>query len=123
MYQYFIYCRVVVYYTDFPGGSDSKESACNAGDVSSIPGLGRPLGEGNGFPLQYSCQGNPTDREARQAIVHCVTKVRHDLGTEHHHHHHLWELGLKVHKHGTSLDAQWLECSAFIAKGSGLWWN
>ena len=39
----------------FPGGSDGKESACNAEDPGSIPGLGRSLGEGNGNPLQYSC--------------------------------------------------------------------
>ena len=38
----------------FPGGSDGKESACNAGDLGSIPGLGRSSGEGNGNPLQYS---------------------------------------------------------------------
>ena len=47
----------------FPGGSDGKESACNAGDVGSIPGPGRYPGEGNGNPLQYSCLGNPMDRE------------------------------------------------------------
>ena len=39
----------------FPGGSDGKESACNAGDMGLIPGLGRSPGEGNGYPLQYSC--------------------------------------------------------------------
>ena len=38
---------------DFPGSSDSKESTCNAGDLGSIPGLGRSPGEGNGYPLQY----------------------------------------------------------------------
>ena len=46
------------------GGSDSKESACNAGDLSSIPGLGRSLGEGNGNLLQYSCLGNSRGRRA-----------------------------------------------------------
>ena len=45
----------------FPGGSDGKESACNAGDLGSIPGLGRCPGEGNGNPLQYSCLENPMD--------------------------------------------------------------
>ena len=40
-----------------PGGSDGKESTCNAGDPSLIPGLGRSPGEGNGNPLQYSCLG------------------------------------------------------------------
>ena len=49
---------------DFPDGSDSKESACNAGDLSSIPGLGRSLGEGNGNLLQYSCLGNSMGRRA-----------------------------------------------------------
>ena len=42
-------------YLGFPGSSDSKESACNAGDPGSIPGSGRSPGEGNGNPLQYSC--------------------------------------------------------------------
>ena len=45
----------------FPGGSDDKESACNAGDPGSIPGSGRS-GEGNGYPLQYSYLENPMDR-------------------------------------------------------------
>ena len=48
----------------FPGGSVSKESACNAGDPSSSLGLGRSPKEGNGNPLQYSCLGKPMDREA-----------------------------------------------------------
>ena len=58
----------------FPGGSDSKESVCNAGDLASIPGLGRSLGEGNGNPFQYSCLGNSKDRGAWQAIIHGVSK-------------------------------------------------
>ena len=45
----------------FPGGSDGKASVCNAGDLGSIPGLGRSPGEGNGSPLQYSCLENPMD--------------------------------------------------------------
>ena len=45
----------------FPGGSYGKESTCNAGDLGSIPGLGRSPGEGNGYPLQYSCLENPMD--------------------------------------------------------------
>ena len=45
----------------FPGGSDGKESACNEGDLGSIPGLERSSGEGNGNPLQYSCLENPMD--------------------------------------------------------------
>ena len=47
-----------------------KESACNAGDAGSIPGLERSPGEGNGNPLQYSCLGNPMDRGAWQATIH-----------------------------------------------------
>ena len=48
----------------FPDGSDSKESACNAGDSGSIPELERSPGGGNGNGLQYSCLDNPMDREA-----------------------------------------------------------
>ena len=65
----------------FPRSSVSKESACNAGDPSSISGLGRSPGEGNGNPLQYSCIGNPMLREAWQATVHEVARVGHDLAT------------------------------------------
>ena len=49
---------------DFPGGSDGKASAYNAGDRGSIPGLGRSPGEGNGNPLVYSCLENPMDEGA-----------------------------------------------------------
>ena len=59
----------------FLGGSDGKESVCNAGDPGSIPGLVRSPGEGNGYPLQYSFLMNPMDREAWQAIVHGVAKI------------------------------------------------
>ena len=48
----------------FPNGSDSKVSACNAGDLGSIPGLGRSPGEGNSNPFQYSCLENSMDRGA-----------------------------------------------------------
>ena len=58
----------------FPGGSASKESACNAGDLGVIPGLGRFPGEGNDNPLQYSCLDNPMDRGAWQATVHVFAK-------------------------------------------------
>ena len=60
----------------FPGGSEVKASACNAGDLGSIPGLGRSPGEENGNPLQYSCLENPMDRGALWAIVHRVVKSR-----------------------------------------------
>ena len=59
---------------DFPGSSDGKESACNAGDLHSVPGTGRSPGEGNGIPLQYSGLENFMVREAWWAIVHGVAK-------------------------------------------------
>ena len=58
----------------FPGDSNGKESACNAGGPDSTPGLGRSPGEGNGNPLQYFCLKNPMDRTAWQATVHRVVK-------------------------------------------------
>ena len=58
----------------FPGGSDGKESTCNAGDSGSISGLGRSPGEGNDNPLQYSCLEKSMDRGAWQATVHGVAK-------------------------------------------------
>ena len=60
----------------FPGGSNGKESACNAGDWGLIPGSGRSPAEGNGDPRKYSCLGNPMDREAWRAAVHEVAKNR-----------------------------------------------
>ena len=61
-------------YGGFPGGSNSKESACNLGDLGSTPGWGRSLEEGNGNPLQYSCLENPMDRGNWWATVHGVAK-------------------------------------------------
>ena len=61
---------------DFPSGSDGKESACNAEDQGSIPGLGRSPGEGNGNPLQYSFLENSLGRGAWQATVHGAVKSR-----------------------------------------------
>ena len=76
---YYVYCLLSVAYPDlllytigmfqfklldFPGGSDSKESTCNVGDLGSVPGLGRSPGERNGYPLQYFCLENPMDRGA-----------------------------------------------------------
>ena len=60
--------------THISGGSDGKESACNAGDLGSIPGSGRFPGEGKGNPLQYSCLENPMDLGAWCATVHGVAK-------------------------------------------------
>ena len=59
---------------DFPGGSDSKESACSTGDLDSIPGSGRSPGGGHGNPLQYSCLENPMDRGAWRAAIHGAAK-------------------------------------------------
>ena len=58
----------------FPGGSEGKESACNVGDCSLIPGMGRSPGERNGNLLQYSCLKNLMDRGAWQAAAHRVAK-------------------------------------------------
>ena len=63
----------------FPGRSDSKESACSAGELGSIPGLGRSPGGGHGNPLQYSCLENPMDRGAWWATVHGIAKCQTQL--------------------------------------------
>ena len=60
-------------YPPLPGGSDSKESACNAGEQGSIPGSRSP-GEGNGNPFQYSCLENPMDKGASHATIYGVAK-------------------------------------------------
>ena len=67
----------------FPGGSDGKASASNVGDLGLIPPSGRSPGEGTGYPLQYSCLENSTDRGAWRAIVHGVTKSRTQLSNHH----------------------------------------
>ena len=58
-----------IYLLCFPGGSDHKQSTCNAGDLGSIPGLGRSLEERNSNPLQYSCLENSMDRGAWRATA------------------------------------------------------
>ena len=58
----------------FPGGSDGKEFACNAQDLSSVPGSGRSPGERNVNTLQYSCLDNSTERGAWWATVHAVAE-------------------------------------------------
>ena len=60
----------------FPGSSDGKEYACNAGDSGSIPGFGKSAGKGNDIPLQYSCLENSMNRGAWWATVHGVAKSR-----------------------------------------------
>ena len=64
----------MAYYGDFPGGSDGKASAYNAGDLGSIPESGRSPGEGNGNSLQYSCLENPMDGGAWWATFHRIAK-------------------------------------------------
>ena len=61
------------------GGSDSKESASNAGDLDSVSELGKSPGEWNGYPLQYSCLENSMDRAAWWATVHRVAKSQTQL--------------------------------------------
>ena len=65
-----IYTMFWLSYGGFPGSSAGKESACNAGDPSSISELGRSAGEGTGYPLQYSGLENSMDRGAWQAKVY-----------------------------------------------------
>ena len=68
-------------YRDFPGRSAGKESACDVGDPSSIPGSGRSPGEGIGYPLQYSCLENPMDGGAWWATGYGVAKSQIQLST------------------------------------------
>ena len=82
-----IFKNILMPYFLHKGFSDDlvgKKSVCNVGDtgdLSSIPGSGRSLGRGNGNPLQYSCLGNPMDREAWWVTFHGVTKSQTRLGT------------------------------------------
>ena len=69
-------------FSGFPDGSDSKESACNAGDPGSIPQSGRSPGEGNGNPLQYSCLENATDRGVWWLQAMGLQRVGHDWATD-----------------------------------------
>ena len=62
-----------LFYLSFPGGSAGKESACKAGDLDLIPGLGRSPGEGNSYPFQYSGLENSMD-----CIVHGLQRIGHD---------------------------------------------
>ena len=68
--------KAIITKNGFPGGLDSKESACNAGAPGSIPGLGRSSEEGNDNALQYSCLGNPMDRGTQRATIYGVVKSR-----------------------------------------------
>ena len=66
------------------GSSDGKESACNTGNLDSIPGSVRSTGGGNSNPFHYSCLENPMDRGAWWATIHGDTRVRYDWVTKHH---------------------------------------
>ena len=81
-YTYFNITVVLYYILGFPHSSVGKESPCNAGDLGSIPGMGRSSGEGNGHPPQYSCLENPMDGGSLWATVHEVTRVGHDLAAK-----------------------------------------
>ena len=70
----FLYFGILLIVWGFSGGSDGEEFACNAGDLSSIPGSERSSGEGNGYPLSYSCLENPMDRGAWWVTVHGVAE-------------------------------------------------
>ena len=72
------YLPIILKSVGFPGGSDSKESACKVRDLDLIPGSGRAPGGGSGYPLQYSCLENPKDRGAWQATAHGVAEYGHD---------------------------------------------
>ena len=72
----------IMAFSCFPHSSVGKESACNAGDLGSIPGSGRYPGEGNGNPLQYSRLENPMDRGVWRATAHGIARVGHDLATK-----------------------------------------
>ena len=76
-----IYCREAAINFSFPCVSDGKESAWNAGDADSIPGLGGSPGEGNDNPLQYSCLENPMDRGLWRAKFMESQRVGHDWVT------------------------------------------
>ena len=71
---FFFFFKIDLKPLGFPGGPDGKESACNVWDPGSIPALERSPGEGNVYPLQYSCLENPMDRGAWQDAVHRVEK-------------------------------------------------
>ena len=71
--------NIYIHTLNFPGGSDSRDSVCNAGDPGSIPGSGRSPGGGNGNPLHYSCFRNPMNRGAWRATVLGVAKSQTQL--------------------------------------------
>ena len=83
-YDFFIFCslRTSLWGLGFPVGLDGEEYACSSRDLGSIPGSGISLGEGNGKILQYSCLGNPIDREAWGLQSMGLQSVGHDVVTK-----------------------------------------
>ena len=84
LYLWNPFSKMYLIHLGFPGGSEGKESVCNAGDLGSISGSGRSPGEGNGYPLQYSCLENPMDRGAWQVQSVGSQRVRHSRATNFH---------------------------------------
>ena len=75
----YTFSGLIVWHVGFSHSSVGKASACNEGDLGSIPGSVSSPGAGNGNPLKYSCLENPMDRGAWQATVHGITRVGHNL--------------------------------------------
>ena len=83
-YSHSVKWKYLLPYLGFPGGPDDKESPCNAGDLGSIPGLGRSPGEGKGYPLQYSCLDNPHGQRILAGYSPWgYKKLGHDWATRH----------------------------------------
>ena len=94
--------------TEFSGGSEGKGSPCNAGDLGSIPGLGRSTGEGHGNPPQYSCLETPKDRGTWQATVRGVAKSQTQLSGKHTHTHTHPQTDRQTHTQGSMGLPWWL---------------
>ena len=103
-----LFCRGLCREGCFPGGSDCKESACNAGDLGLIPRSGKSPGEGNGYPLQYSCLENHMDRGSWWATVHGIIKSQ------------TWQRWLSMHACAWGLCREWLRYTqqAMLQTGS-----
>ena len=99
----------ITVWSDFPSSSDGIESACSAGDLGLIPGLGRSPGEGTGNPPQYSCLENPKDRGAWQVTVHGVTRVRRNLVSK----------PPPPPRHGSNLNVHWQRSKAVAHTSNG----
>ena len=101
----------------FPGGAEVKASACNVGDLGSIPGSGRSPGEGNSNPLQYSCLENPMDGGAWWVTVHGSQTVGHDWATSLHFHHREQEEPFPVRGKSHYSIYEWARCCQYKPSG------